>query len=135
VAHVAGGLFEGAVFRPFLRGVRRVRVAGDVGPRLLLAGWLMSRLALPRLAVEMIPANSISVTVLAEHGGRRGRFAAEGSDDGLTVHASVQIEGGPRHARILHLPEPPGDRMLGQALMGREADLVYTEALMAAITL
>ena len=36
------GLFEGEVYRPFLRDVHHLEVTGHAGPRHLFAGWVMS---------------------------------------------------------------------------------------------
>ena len=49
------GLFEGPVNRPFLDGIDRVEVAGNRGPRQLLGGWLLRRLALTPARVELKP--------------------------------------------------------------------------------
>ena len=55
------GLFEGAVYRPFLHAVDRVEVCGNFGPRYLLGGWLLRRLELPPSRVELRPADHLLV--------------------------------------------------------------------------
>ena len=69
------GLFEGSVNRPFLDGIDRVQVAGNAGPRQLLGGWLLRRLALTPARVELTPAAHVSVCIDAtDNHGRRGSF-------------------------------------------------------------
>src|SRR3954451_19512869 len=57
------GLFEGALYRPFLEAVDRVEVRGNHGPRYLLGGWLLRRLNLPPARVELQPADHVSVSI------------------------------------------------------------------------
>ncbi|MGH3850539.1 MAG: glucose-6-phosphate dehydrogenase assembly protein OpcA, partial [Pseudonocardiaceae bacterium] len=63
------GLFEGAVTRPFVAGVRQVVVTGNPGPRLLLGGWLLERLNLSPAQVVLEPAEHVTMAVEAWAGG------------------------------------------------------------------
>jgi len=129
------GLFEGVDFRPFLGGVRHVRVAGPDRPRSLLAGWLVSRLRLAHGAVELRVADQASVEVVAEHDGRMGRFAVGRPAGAPRFRAGVEIEGGPAHARTLPLRDRSRSDVFARALAPSEADTVYEEVLAAAIAL
>src|SRR5207248_7087146 len=71
------GLFEGPVYRPFLREIEKVEVSGNYGPRYLLGGWLLKRLALPVARVSLLPAEHVSIRVTAVHRDRTGVFKVE----------------------------------------------------------
>lgn len=129
------GLFQGAVYQPFLRGVRHIRVAGEAGPRRLLAGWLASRLEFPAGMVDVTPGDRLSTEVLAEHDGRQGRFAVEPFQDAHEVRAVVEVSDGPRHVRRAPLRRLSDGRLLGRALTCFGADPVYDQALVAAAAL
>ena len=126
-------LFEGAVYRPFVRGVRHVEVAGKPGPRHLLGGWVMSRLGLSPDAVELVDARHASFTITAEHDGRTARFVTERQGDERMVRASVAVERGPSHDELLPLPEPTLAWSMAEALSDLEGDPIYGEALEAAV--
>ena len=129
------GLFEGAAFRPFADGVRSAVVRARAGPRHLLAGWLLSRLHLPRAELHLEDAPFASLEVVAEHAGQQGRFAVTRRGDERIVEAEVDIEGGPSNRRTLRLRERSPARVLGQALGIVGHDDVYEQALAAAATL
>src|SRR5207302_6484399 len=59
--NLLAGLFEGHLYRPFLRDVHHLEVTGHAGPRHLFAGWVMSRLGLPRSVVHLGDAEHLSV--------------------------------------------------------------------------
>src|SRR4051812_223073 len=59
------GLFEGHVSRPFLRDVHYLEVTGHAGPRHLLAGWIISRLDLPRSVIHLGDAEHLSAKLVA----------------------------------------------------------------------
>lgn len=129
------GLFEGEAFRPFVSGVRAVRVSGKPGPRVLLAGWLLSRLGLSRAKVHLEDARHATMEVMATHDGRTGHFRVERPSEDRTVHANAEIEGGPSHSRLLRLRDRSAARVLGEALTRMGHDQVYEQALAAAVDL
>lgn len=126
-------LFEGAVYRPFVRGVRDIEVRGKPGPRHLLGGWAMSRLGLSPDEVHLTDARHAAFDVTAEHGGRTGRFVTERRDDERLVRASAAVDGGPSHEELLPLPDPTLASALATALNKLEGDPIYGEALEAAV--
>jgi glucose-6-phosphate dehydrogenase assembly protein OpcA len=132
---LVAGLFEGAAFRPFVQGVRHARVAGGIAPRRLLAGWLASRLRLPVPLVEALPADAGSLELVAEYGGRGGRFAVEGPDAAFELRARAEIAGPPSRVRTLRLTQRTEQAVLAQALTCFETDPVYEEALAAVVAL
>ena len=127
------GLFEGSVYRPFVRGVREVRVAGKPGPRHLLAGWVASRLDLPPEAVHLEDAQHASFAITAEHDGRTARFVTERQGDERLVRASASVEGGPSHEELLPLADPTLAWSVAEALNNLEGDPIYGATLEAAI--
>ena len=110
-------------------------MAGKAGPRHLLAGWVASRLELPRSRVHLTDARHVTMEVKAEHEGRRGTFAVRRPSDERMVEASVAIEDGPSHRRTMRLRPRSPARVLGQALTHQARDHVYEGALAAALEL
>jgi glucose-6-phosphate dehydrogenase assembly protein OpcA len=129
------GLFEGPVFAPFLRDLRRVRVEGDAASGRLLAGWLLSRLGVARRVTEVAGADRVAIEILAQHDRRQGRFSVTWSAQAALVDVRAAIVGGPSHHRRWWPHERIGPRLLGRALVHLDADRLYVEALSAAITL
>jgi glucose-6-phosphate dehydrogenase assembly protein OpcA len=109
------GLFEGHHFRPFVRGVEHVTVAGKEGPRHLLAGWLASKLGLPRAAFHLEDAVHVRL-------GER------------LVHAMAAVEGGPSHKDVLPLPDVSLPWSLADALIHLDHDRTYLQALRGALS-
>lgn len=129
------GLFEGAVYRPFVRGVRDVEVKGKPGPRHLLGGWVMSRLGLDVDAIRLTDAVHASFVITAEHDGRTGHFVTERRRDERLVRASAAVEGGPSHAELLPLADPTLAWSVAEALSNLEGDPIYAQTLEAATQL
>jgi glucose-6-phosphate dehydrogenase assembly protein OpcA len=130
-----GGLFEGHIYRPFLRDVHHLEVTGHAGPRHLFAGWVMSRLHLPRALVHLGEAEHLSVKLVATHEGRRGRFAVERKGDERVIDASVEIDGGPSFQQKMHIGETWPSRSLADALTHMGHNETYEAALQAALGL
>jgi glucose-6-phosphate dehydrogenase assembly protein OpcA len=134
-----GGLFTGAEFSPFTGGVERVDATGRRPTLALLAGWLVSSLALAPAAVRLEEEDRITVRIAAGHGGRSGTFSVEqaiqGSDD-RTVRLSAAISGGPSHRRSMRMSPQTVATDLERALSSPlTADQTWAEALAAAVTL
>jgi glucose-6-phosphate dehydrogenase assembly protein OpcA len=129
------GLFEGAVYRPFVTGVSRVAVTGKTGPRHVLAGWLSSRLGLPPAAVDLADARLVSVRLQGSHNGTGGTFEAVRAEGERVVRAGAAIDSGPSHHEILPLPDDSLAWSLGRALTHLRRDEVWEEALGAAVVL
>ena len=130
-----GGLFEGEVYRPFLRDVHHLEVTGHAGPRHLFAGWVMSRLQLPRALVHLGDAEHLSVKLVATHEGRRGRFEVERKGDERVIDASVEIDGGPAFQQKVQIGEAWPSRSLADALAHMGHNQTYEAALEAALGL
>lgn len=127
------GLFEGAAYRPFVRGVTEAVVSGKPGPRHLLGGWLAARLDLGDDVVRLADAQHASFKLTAEHANRTARFVTERRGDERLVRASAAVEGGPSHEELLPLPDPTLAWAVAEALSNLEGDPIYGETLEAAL--
>jgi glucose-6-phosphate dehydrogenase assembly protein OpcA len=133
--NMLGSLFEGRIYRPFLRDVHSLQVTGHAGPRHLIAGWLMGRLDLPRPIVHLGDAEHLSVKLVATHDGRRGQFGVERKGDERVIDASVEIEGGPSFQQKVRIGEDWPSRSLADALAHMGHNQTYEAALHAALGL
>ncbi|MEO7837427.1 MAG: glucose-6-phosphate dehydrogenase assembly protein OpcA [Acidimicrobiales bacterium] len=127
------GLFDGPILRPFLDGVSRAEVRGKPGPRLLLAGWLSSRLGLSRDQIHLIDGRHTSVRLAAEHDGQTAYFRVERNEGERMVRASVERAGGPTHEDRLSLPDDSLSWSLAHALTHLRRDRVHSQAVLAAL--
>jgi glucose-6-phosphate dehydrogenase assembly protein OpcA len=126
-------LFEGHIYRPFLRDIHRLEVSGHAGVRHLFAGWVMSRLDLPRSVVHLGDAEHLSAKLVATYEGRRGSFAVERKGDERVIDASVEIEGGPQFQQKVQIGEAWQSRALADALGHMGHNQTYEAALEAAL--
>ncbi|MCU1448988.1 MAG: glucose-6-P dehydrogenase subunit-like protein [Acidimicrobiales bacterium] len=133
--NLLGSLFEGRIYRPFLRDVHSLEVMGHAGPRHLMAGWLMSRLDLARPIVHLGDAEHLSVKLVATHEGRRGQFVVERKGDERVIDASVEIERGPSFEQKVRIGEDWPSRSLADALAHMGHNQTYEAALHAALGL
>lgn len=129
------GLFEGPVYRPFLREIEKVEVAGNYGPRHLLGGWLLKRLSLPASRIELQPAEHASIRVTAVHRDRTGVFTVARPGAARVIHASVDIELGPSVSQVLHMRGQWPSLALAGALTRMGRDDVFGQALEGALEL
>jgi glucose-6-phosphate dehydrogenase assembly protein OpcA len=129
------GLFEGPVYRPFLREVDHIEVAGNYGPRHLLAGWLLRRLALSPARVSLTPADHVSVTVSATHRHRSGVFRVARPGHERLIETSVAIDGGPSVSQAVRMRSRWPALALAGALTWMGRDDLYCEALAGALEL
>jgi glucose-6-phosphate dehydrogenase assembly protein OpcA len=129
------GLFDGAVYRPFVFGVSSIEVAGKPGPRAVLAGWLISRLGTDPAHVELASARHVSVRLQAVDGDRHGTFEAVRAEGERVVRAGAVIDGGPGHRELLPLPDDSLAWSLGRALTHLRRDGVWEGAIWAAVEL
>jgi len=133
--NLLASLFEGHIYRPFLRNVQHLEVTGHAGPRHLFAGWVMSRLDLPRSVVHLGDAEHLSVKLVASHEGRRGRFAVERKGEERVIDASVEIDDGPSFQQKVQIGEEWPSRSLADALSHMGHNQTYEAALEAALGL
>ena len=130
------GLFEMPGCRPYLGGVRAVQAGGGEAARLLLAGWVASRLGLAPDRVRLAPGPSPSLRVEAEDGGATGVFTVELDEQGGgagVVRARAEVGGeAPRHDR-LSLPDDVLAWSLGEALARAGRDGAHLQALQGAL--
>ena len=68
------GLFEPAAHRAWLRAVERVEVAGKVGPRQLLGGWLSAQLRLRPDQVRLMDSRHVEIRVICRRGDEEALF-------------------------------------------------------------
>lgn len=124
------GLFEGPVFSPFVHSVRRAEVAGRLGPRSLLGGWVADRLDLPARALHLTPAEPVSIRLHCEDERRRtATFEVARLAGGRAVHARAEVAGGPTSEAVVQLPEASPAWGLPDALSRLERDPVFERAL------
>ena len=126
------GLFEGAVYRPFLEAVDRVEVRGNHGPRYLLGGWLLRRLNLPPARVELQPADHVSVSIHAVSGGKKGTFTVSRLGAEREIKSCVDIEDGPKVEQTVRMREQWPSLALASALTRFGHDENYEDALAGA---
>jgi glucose-6-phosphate dehydrogenase assembly protein OpcA len=123
------GLFEGPAFRPFVSQVRRSAVAGRLGPRLLLDGWLADRLELPSAARHVEAADHVSIRLWCDG----ATFSVVREGDVRRVVAEASIDGGPTASAVVQLAEATPAWGLADALSRLEVDPVYERALRRAV--
>ncbi len=126
------GLFEGAVYRPFLGAVDRVEVRGNHGPRFLLGGWLLRRLNLPPVRVHLARDDHVSVTIHGVYDGRRGTFTVARLGAEREIKSCVDIEDGPKVEQTVRMREQWPSLALASALTRFGHDEIYEEALAGA---
>ncbi len=126
------GLFEGALYRPFLEAVDRVEVRGNHGPRYLLGGWLLRRLNLPPARVALERADHVSVAIHAVSDGRKGAFTVARLGAEREIKSCVNIEDGPQVEQTVRMREQWPSLALASALTRFGHDEVYEEALAGA---
>jgi glucose-6-phosphate dehydrogenase assembly protein OpcA len=129
------GLFEGTEYRPFLREVDEVVVAGNYGPRHLLGGWLLRRLALPTARVTLRPAEHVSIRITAVHRDRTGVFVVERPGQARVITSTTEIDRGPSVSQTLRMRQQWPALALAGALTRMGRDEVYCEALDGALEL
>jgi glucose-6-phosphate dehydrogenase assembly protein OpcA len=125
-------MFDVGDFRDFADAVDRAEIAGRPGPSLLLAGWLLDRLELPRSSVTRRTASEAAIELVAS--GRRGagRFSVVREDDDV-VTGVAEIEGGARRRDAMKLPADPLAAGLTGALTSSGQDHIYERAVAAAL--
>jgi glucose-6-phosphate dehydrogenase assembly protein OpcA len=129
------GLFEGQLTRPFLSGVQEVVIAGNYGPRHLLAGWLLTRLGLPPAIVHLESASHASIRMTATAAGKVGRFVVERPSDERVIESHIDIDGGPSLHQSLPLQRQWPAVSLARALTEMGHDEQYQQALTGALAL
>lgn len=129
------GHFDNPAYRPFLRAVDNVEVAGNFGPRHLLGGWLLQRLALTPERMSLEPANHVSVRIRARHEGQRATFAVERPGPERTVDAWARVGEHPEVRQTLTMHRTWPALALAGALTRMGPDAVYREALDGAAAL
>lgn len=129
------GLFEGPVYRPFLREIEKVEVAGNYGPRHMLGGWLLKRLSLPTFRIELRSAEHASIRIKAVHRDRTGVFTVARPGAARVIHASAEVERGPSVSQVLHMGGQWPSQALAGALTRMGRDDVFCEALDGALAL
>jgi glucose-6-phosphate dehydrogenase assembly protein OpcA len=122
-------LFDGAVYRPFVRNVATAEVAGKAGPRRLLGGWLAERLDLLPAAITLPEDRHVSIALAASVHGRAGTFTVARRPGERVVRASAVVDDGPSHEDVLSLPDESLPWSLGEALTHLGRDRGYERAL------
>lgn len=127
--------FDVPRLRPYASQVREIAVEGPAGARLLLAGWLTARLAVPASAVTLAEAASPAVRLVAGDGGQAAVFSVAklAGATGASVRSWVTVADRAGREDRLSLPDDPSAWSLGEALIRLRRDRVYGQALHAAL--
>jgi hypothetical protein len=127
--------FAGTERSPFLRGVERLDASGSRAWSALMAGWLMSRLALAPPAIRLIEADRTAVLIRARHDGRQATIAADAVDD-QEVQITTTVTNRPSRRRRLRLPTRSTAADLEAALTSRPGpDEIWERATAGALRL
>jgi glucose-6-phosphate dehydrogenase assembly protein OpcA len=127
---MVAALFEPPEFRPYVRQITSAFIAGKGGPRRLLAGWVASRLGLPKERLELQDARHARVVLRA---GTAATFEVVREQGERLVRASATIEGGASHRELLPLPDDSLAWSLAEALTHLGRDRVWQQALAAGV--
>jgi glucose-6-phosphate dehydrogenase assembly protein OpcA len=98
------GLFATDSAAGFLSGVDHVRIGGAHSCRALLAGWLATRLNLPRARIDTVAAAAPSIRLQARHGGTAAVFTVEPAENPVEIFTEAAVHNGPSHRRRLPAP-------------------------------
>jgi glucose-6-phosphate dehydrogenase assembly protein OpcA len=127
---MVAALFDPPEFRPYARQITSADVTGKGGPRRLLAGWLGSRLGLPKEHMELHDARHARVVLRA---GSDATFEVAREEGERLVRASAVIDGSIRHHELLPLPDDSLVWSLSEALTHLGRDRVWQQALAAGV--
>jgi glucose-6-phosphate dehydrogenase assembly protein OpcA len=127
---MVSALFDPPDFRPYARQITSVAIAGKGGPRRLLAGWIASRLELPKERLELTDARHARVVLRA---GTTATFEVARQEGERVVRASATVEGGRSHHELLPLPDDSLVWSLAEALTHLGRDRVWQQALAAGV--
>jgi glucose-6-phosphate dehydrogenase assembly protein OpcA len=127
---MVAALFDPLAFRPYAHQITSAYIAGKGGPRRLLAGWLGSRLGLPKERMELHDARHARVVLRA---GSEATFEVAREEGERLVRASAIIDGGIRRQELLPLPDDSLVWSLAEALTHLGRDRVWQQALAAGV--
>ncbi|PZS23444.1 MAG: hypothetical protein DLM54_01220 [Acidimicrobiales bacterium] len=128
-------LFDPPDLRPFVTGVIDVEVAGRLGPRTLLAGWLVDCLGLVPSSITLRRDVHAAMTLRASAGGRQATFSVERHPDDRLVRSRAIVDGVAVLKEALVQADDALSWSLARALTHLERDPVYDHAIHAALGL
>lgn len=129
------GLFDVPTVRPFLGTVTGATVRGKPGARLLLGGWLVSRLGLPASAVTTEQARHAGIVLEAGDADRRALVTVVRTGDERVVRGRAEIGGRAVAEDRRALADDSMAWSLAEALTHLRRDRAHAEALQAALVL
>jgi glucose-6-phosphate dehydrogenase assembly protein OpcA len=129
---LVAAMFNASQYRALAADVDRAEVAGPPGATLLLSGWLLDRLELPRSSVTRRTAAQTAVQLSASGPGGAGRLSVTRRKDDV-VTAVAEMEGGGRRQDAVKLPADPLAAGLTTALTSSGHDPIYERAVAAAL--
>ncbi len=121
--------------RPFAAGVTEVEVAGRLGPRTLLAGWLADRLGLVPSSIALRRDVHAAMSLKAATDRHRATFRVERRPDERLVRAAAAVDGAPVLEETMVQADDALSWSLARALTHLERDPVYDHAIHAALGL
>jgi glucose-6-phosphate dehydrogenase assembly protein OpcA len=127
---MVAALFDPPEFRPWSRRITSAHIAGKGGPRRLLAGWVASRLGLPKDRLVLEDARHARVVL---HAGTDATFEVARQEGERLVRARAYIDGGTDRQEVIALPEDSLAWSLAEALTHLGRDRIWQQALAAGV--
>lgn len=132
---VLAGLFDTPALRLFLGRVYRAEVRGKPGARLLLGGWLVSRLGLSPAAVVLSSARHAGMVLHAALDGRAAVVTVQRVEGDRAVRASAEIDGRVVAEDRLALADDSMAWSLAEALTHLQRDDTHAQAVRTALAM
>ena len=129
------GLFEPATSRPWLDALESVDIAGKIGPRRLLGGWITAQTGLSPRRISLSDARHVSMRLTCRRDGESATFVVERAEGRRFVSAEATLPDGATHRMTAALPEDPLATSLANALTHLRPDSVWERALSLATAL
>ncbi len=129
------GLFEPAASRRWLEAVESADIAGKVGPRRLLGGWITAQTGLAPRRISLSDARHVSLRLTCRSDEGEATFSVERVEGQRLVAAEAVLPDGATLRMTATLPEDPLATSLATALTHLRPDLVWERALSSATAL
>lgn len=128
-------LFEPPSHRAWLQHVEEIRIAGKVGPRRLLGGWLAAQTGIAPRQVALEDAQHVSIEMTARRDGQTATFNVARVGGQRLVAAEAAVPGAPALIATTLLSDDPLASSLANALTHLRPDPIWERALSTATAL
>lgn len=129
------GLFEPPTSRRWLESLESVEIAGKIGPRRLLGGWITAQTGLAPRRIALADARHVSLRLTCRSEDGEASFVVERVEGQRLVVAEAVLPDGETHRMTATLAEDPLARSLADALTHLRPDAVWERALSSATAL